>query len=73
MHQTGMIAALFQNFGYDRLLADMTLGDALDHDPGFRSQRCRRFAHLLAQCHGKFRIAEDADLVGVEEPRHTLG
>jgi hypothetical protein len=59
--------------GDDRFLADVALADMLDRDPGFSGHRCRRLAHPLTQCRGKVRIVEDADLVGVEEPRHPLG
>ena len=73
MHQAGMIAALFQHLGDDCFLADVALGDMLDPDPGFSGQRCRRLTHSLTKRRGKVRIVEDADPVGVEEPRHPLG
>ena len=67
-----MLAALLQHLGDNRLLADMALGDMLNRDPGFSGQRCRRLAHPIAQCHGKLRVVENTDLVGVEEPRHPV-
>jgi hypothetical protein len=73
MHKAGMIATLFQHLGIDGFVADVVLGDMLDRDPGFSGPRCRRLAHPVAQYHGKFRVVENTDLVGVEEPRHPLG
>jgi len=70
MHQAGMIAALIQHLGDDRLLADVALGNMLNRDPGFRCQQRCLIAHLIAQRHRKVRVVENTDLVGVEEPRH---
>jgi hypothetical protein len=64
---------VLQDFGDDRFLADVALADMLDRDPCFSGQRCRRLPHPVAQRRGKVRIVEDADPVGVEEPRHPLG
>jgi hypothetical protein len=59
MHQTRMIAALHQDLGDDRFLADVALGNMLDRDPCFSGQRCRRLAHPLTQRHSKFRVVEN--------------
>ena len=49
------------------------LREVLDGDPGLGGQRCRTLAHPIAQRHGKLRVVEDADAVGIEKPGHPLG
>ena len=67
-----MIAALLKHPRNHLLLADMVLGDVLDHQPGFRRQRSRAVSHTIAQRLGELRVIEDADPIGIEEPGHPF-
>jgi hypothetical protein len=44
-----MITALFRYFRDDILLANVTPGDVLDRDPGFRRDGARPFPHAVTQ------------------------
>ena len=47
--KAGMITALFRYFRDDILLANVTPGDVLDRDPGFRRDGARPFPHAVTQ------------------------
>ena len=59
MHQARVIAALRQYLRDNVCLADMCLGDVLDHDPGPRRQLCCQVTDLIAQRHYERRVVED--------------
>ena len=67
-----MIAALFQHLRDNVLLADMRFGDVLDHDPCRGGDGCGAVPHAIPQRHRELWVVEDADPVGMKEPRHAI-
>jgi hypothetical protein len=67
-----MAAALLQDPGDHGLLTDVLVADMLNGYARFSGQCRSLLADAVAQRFGKPGVVEDADVVGLEEPRHPF-